>query len=335
MTNYTCPKCNLKFEGRQELCPHCDSVMHYADTVYTCGSCKKPFKGKKEDCPHCGKKVKYRTAEDIKRERQQQAEAKKLKSKKQTKLILKGIGVLVIIIVIWVAYAKITAPSDYDNARFLLGRNKVQAKLKLRLIPESSDDYDSAQYWIRYIDSVQVVQDSLNKIAEKEAAIQDSINALEQLEREIKAIDDFNNMKYRGSVKDVQMELVLFEAWKLIAKEGAKDSKSHRSKSLAKKLQAKVIALQKREFPLMRKAYAKEADKVFWENDIRVKTQGSRNETIVFTGGTFAANKNIKDVHSQLREAMSEMRFKRANYKWYEGDDEYTYYTLDTKKDGE
>jgi hypothetical protein len=29
------------------------------------------------------------------------------------------------------------------------------------------------------------------------------------------------------------------------------------------------------------------------------------------------------------------LKFKRTNYKWYDYDDEYTYYSMETKADGE
>jgi len=87
------------------------------------------------------------------------------------------------------------------------------------------------------------------------------------------------------------------------------------------------------EFPKLRKAYADLIAKELWENNIEASVAGSGNKTIVFTAGMFANNKNIKDAHTSLQEALELFRFTRANYKWYEYDTEYTYYEIDSFPD--
>lgn len=103
----------------------------------------------------------------------------------------------------------------------------------------------------------------------------------------------------------------------------------------AKKLKAKEAKIQISAYPQLRKAWGKQLGKKLWREDIEVKVFGKGNSTIQFTGGLFAANRNIEDFQKELSAALRDMRFKRIQYKWYEGDDEYTYYTMETKPDSE
>ena len=104
---YNCGKCGLAFQGRQVICPHCDSIINYSDTVYNCGKCKKPFKGKKEKCPHCDTVVKYQSEAEIRAENTKRIQEEKIiqakiaKKKKLEKLIVPGfmvVGILALII---------------------------------------------------------------------------------------------------------------------------------------------------------------------------------------------------------------------------------------------
>jgi len=98
--NYTCPKCNLSIKGKQPVCPHCDSVVNYGDTVYTCGHCKKPFKGKKPNCPHCNTVVKYKSDDVIRAEyKEKTTKDKKKASNKKMFTTIFWISFVVLIIV--------------------------------------------------------------------------------------------------------------------------------------------------------------------------------------------------------------------------------------------
>ena len=93
--------------------------------------------------------------------------------------------------------------------------------------------------------------------------------------------------------------------------------------------------IQVSEFPKLRKAYGKIVAKKLWVENIEVEVFGNNSKTIQFTGGIFANNKNKQETQETLSEMLNFLRFKKANYKWYEYDDEYTYYDLDSKNDNE
>ena len=106
-------------------------------------------------------------------------------------------------------------------------------------------------------------------------------------------------------------------------------------KELGEKLETKVKKIQVSEFPKLRKAYGKIVAKKLWVENIDVEVFGNNSKTIQFTGGIFANNKNKQETQETLSEMLNFLRFKKANYKWYEYDDEYTYYDLDSKNDNE
>ena len=157
----------------------------------------------------------------------------------------------------------------------------------------------------------------------------------EQLKRELASFEKpYDNSSYQGTIEAVQMELVLFGAYANIIKEG-KDSPDEENKKLADQLQKKVTARQVKEFPVLRKNYAKVAAEKLWASDIYMTTSGSNNTIVNLTGGLFAANKNIAETQKTLLDILTQFRFKEIRYRWYKGADEFTYYKLDTPKDSD
>ena len=72
-----------------------------------------------------------------------------------------------------------------------------------------------------------------------------------------------------------------------------------------------------------------------WEADIEVSVYGSGSRTIQFVGGTFAANRNIQEFQNGISKMLQDLRFTRANYKWYSGADKYDYYSIKSPNDGD
>lgn len=179
--------------------------------------------------------------------------------------------------------------------------------------------------------SVEATNKTINTTEKK----QTDIEIKEQLDREISSIDkgiDFTS--YKESIELIQLELVLFQVWAKKINE-AKSSNNNDIKELGEKLETKVKMIQVSEFPKLRKAYGKIVAKKLWVENIEVEVFGNTSKTIQFTGGIFANNKNKQETQEALSEMLNFLRFKKANYKWYEYDDEYTYYDLDSKDDNE
>lgn len=98
----------------------------------------------------------------------------------------------------------------------------------------------------------------------------------------------------------------------------------------AKAWKRQLVSLQSKSFPALRRAWVGHADKIMWKDDIDITGSGT---TVTFTGGTFAANRNIADFYEQVSETLLKLRFRRANFKWYKDADEFTYYTIKSVPD--
>jgi hypothetical protein len=263
---------------------------------------------------------------------------------KPTRLKVFGYWILAIFIVGMIGVA---TESDEDRAKssiesaknYIEQENYSSAISSLEDIDKENPFYSEAQILLQQADSLNKMTEEEKKLAKemeaKKSAEEEKLKQKEQLEREIKSINDGVNFStYRGTVDALQMELVLFGTWADIIKEG-ENSDDPEIQKLAKQLKSKVVNLQVREFPRLRKEYADVVAKKMWENDIEVYVNGTGNRYINFTGGLFAANKNKKDFQEQLHEILTMFRFNQSRYRWYKGADEYTYWTIYEGKDSE
>ncbi|MCL6218925.1 hypothetical protein [Zunongwangia pacifica] len=204
-----------------------------------------------------------------------------------------------------------------------------------------SDDplYSEARVLINEADSLNKIvleKERLIKEAEEEkTAEEEKLKLKEQLKRELASINEgIDFTSYRGTVDAIKMEIVFFGSWAKIIKKG-EDSDDPEMQKLAEQLKAKVINIQEKEFPKLRKDYAEVIAEIMWEHDIYVTPSGNGNRYLNFTGGIFSANKNKKDFQEQLKDIPTMFRFKQTRYRWYKGADEYTYYTTYEGKDSD
>lgn len=100
--------------------------------------------------------------------------------------------------------------------------------------------------------------------------------------------------------------------------------------SKIKNLKSKLSKAQSICYPKMRISYSNNLKNKLWSEDIDVKSNG---KTITFTGGIFAANKNKEDMYQTILPMLEAYRFKRVIFKWYEYDDKYTYWDIESKED--
>jgi hypothetical protein len=157
-----------------------------------------------------------------------------------------------------------------------------------------------------------------------------------KLANNIKSLDGGDDLTKSPptSALDFQITAALFKAYAVTIHEG-KESSDKEVLQLTAELEKKVIASQQKNFPKLRKAYYEFVKDKLWENDVYVDLSGAGNTVIKFTGGYFAANKNIKTTQEALHEILQLLRFKQTQYRWYKGQDEYTYFTINSNTDSE
>lgn len=145
--------------------------------------------------------------------------------------------------------------------------------------------------------------------------------------------DDFTKPPLT-SATHFQISVALYRAYAITINEG-KASSDKEVLQLTAELKRKAIASQQKNFPKFRKAYYQFLKEKLWENDVYVDLSGAGNTVIKFTGGFFAKNKNIKETQEMLHEMLRMLRFKQTQYRWYKGQDEYTYFTINSNADSE
>jgi hypothetical protein len=155
-----------------------------------------------------------------------------------------------------------------------------------------------------------------------------------QLDRELASLrDGFDGSKYRGDKDAINMGIILFGAWAKLIGEASTHALSASETAKVNELRRLVVRIQVRELPLLRANWAKVVGEAMWEHDMTVTTGGEGSRTLRMTAGMFASNSNIKQTQEALHDQLHLLRFKRAEYRWYRGADDYQYYQLETPSD--
>lgn len=182
----------------------------------------------------------------------------------------------------------------------------------------------------KILDSILAVEDARKEAIRLEEYERNKITP-EKIDAKISELRNMNWDFYRGSVENLMKEVIFFQDncnYAFLSNESADPSLTPKIKEYDRFFKN----LQKQEFPKMRAEYARISKNILWEHNIDVKQSGT---SITFIGGIFANNANKKEFQDKIHDAVSDLRFKRVNYKWYKYDDEYTYYTISSPQDDE
>jgi hypothetical protein len=163
-------------------------------------------------------------------------------------------------------------------------------------------------------------------------------NDLNSKSEKIKAIDQVITavQKDKDTYKDAnwQMYLIMFQGFGEVIKKYENDPDPDIKGKVAE-LKKAVGKYQSKLLPKMRKSYSTAAGEKVWRSNLEVEVLGGNNSTIQLTGGILANNGNKEDMMKAMSEMVNKLRFKKVNMKWYQYDDEFTYYELETPKDTE
>jgi len=136
------------------------------------------------------------------------------------------------------------------------------------------------------------------------------------------------------SISDIKITAALLKAYALTIQEGNYSSDTEILK-LTSKLKSKLISFQKLILPKLRKQYYKYIKNTLWENDVEVSISGKDNTILSLSGHYFITNKNKAECQNAIYEMVNLLRFKQIRYTWYNGQEQYTYYNLETPKDSD
>lgn len=165
------------------------------------------------------------------------------------------------------------------------------------------------------------------------ATTQTQAEYVQQVDRELASLTNFDGSTYRSNKDAVLLEAALFGAWAKIVSEADAYTLSPSQRMRVNRLKTGVAEIQAREFPRMRAAWGRILANALWEHDVRVSTGGEANRTLRLTSVLFASNGNIAEIQRTVHDPLDLLRFKRVEYRWYRGADEYTYYRVETPPD--
>lgn len=151
----------------------------------------------------------------------------------------------------------------------------------------------------------------------------------------MKLSSEISNIKLLENNKDLQFEdidnaISTIENAASIYRNSSNDDSNVRIKKLRISLKSKLSAAQIKVFPRLRKVFCLSLKDKMWVEDISVKYT---NKTITLTGRVYAANKNIQSSYEAINNRLSQLRFTKISFKWYEYDNG-SYYTIESKSDG-
>jgi hypothetical protein len=196
-------------------------------------------------------------------------------------------------------------------------------------VDETSQDSESKSERLPQTEeAIEVITEELEEERNEEKLL------IEQLNREIQSLDGEIEMLSMSHDNIISLGFVagLFDAWADMIQQGEQSTNAEVNK-LAGILKKKVSNAQAREFPELRHDYGNIMKQLVWEHDVDLKVYGNGNGIIELTGYMFTSNGNIKEMHVSMLPMLKKLRFDQARYKWYEYDDEYTYYQLKSTLD--
>lgn len=192
-------------------------------------------------------------------------------------------------------------------------------------IEENHKNKDSALFYLSIIDSLELIEK-----AKQEKLIKQKIN--ESIISKIGYIKELKTTDKPKTLESIFFEIGIYSnAWSLISNLNPEENQEIIKNS--KILEVTLKSTQDKRLPILRKEYGKLLDKKLWENNIDVYTSGSKFRILNITGAAFANNKNIKDMQTALHDAVVKLRFEQVRYKWYEQDDEFQYYNIESISD--
>jgi len=99
----------------------------------------------------------------------------------------------------------------------------------------------------------------------------------------------------------------------------------------------KLVATKKMKiyFPKIRKQYAEELKALLWQENINVKWNGDKCNSLILIGHQFSNNREILKTKDVMLTPLQNYKFKELEFRWYDHDSDPVNYLINSKKDFE
>ena len=149
-----------------------------------------------------------------------------------------------------------------------------------------------------------------------------------RLEVNIASLKTWKSAGKATTVTALQLKVAMFAAYAAMAKEGLL-STDPTDKKLGEQLKQQLSRVQKLEFPRIRRDYIDITHAAMFRNNVDLsKGDAAGNREILLTGVMFANNANVEDAQKAIATVLYQLRFKKAGYRWYDGQDSWPAYTM-------
>lgn len=133
-----------------------------------------------------------------------------------------------------------------------------------------------------------------------------------------------------SELESIQKEIIFYQLLSKQIHQAEKESGLKRKAVLAG---LKLARIQKNRLPRLRKLWAQLLDDRAWEEDGNFEIVGKNNSILVAIHRSFVTNKGKLAGFEALRPMANDLRFRQIRFKWYEKQDEYTYWDVSSDPD--
>lgn len=100
-------------------------------------------------------------------------------------------------------------------------------------------------------------------------------------------------------------------------------------------LKDKIIKVQTKQFPELRKSYVQSKEAVLKQENIQIASSGNRNEILVFTSEKFEPKQSQKSFLKNINEIVYDLKFTKVIFKWSADNKDSKEYKISSKTDSE
>jgi hypothetical protein len=168
-----------------------------------------------------------------------------------------------------------------------------------------------------------------------QAPSQPSLDVPAAVKTFVDALAEMKTARTGDSMEHIKFALEVFSSGAVLLQRAAADSLTTEQRAQVAEMRRLLVLRQRQSFPVMRDRAGPLMSKQLWEADGTARTFGDRYSVIQFVAGDFAAHSNIQKAHEAISGMLVQLRFRQARYKWLEEDDKYSYYKIESPRDGD
>lgn len=149
------------------------------------------------------------------------------------------------------------------------------------------------------------------------------------------ALSSMQAADYTQSMDMIGLALGWFRAAAQVVDDGAGLALADSAEAGREALRRELSRRQAVILPVLRDALGPILRQTLWADNGSAKTIGAGFRTVELVSPAFAANRNIQEVQQELQALLVELRFSRAQYRWFEGAEEVQFYRMEPPADDE